>query len=310
MARRKPATTHGLAIVDKPVGVTSHDVVGMLRRRFGERQVGHGGTLDPDATGVLVVAVGMATRLLRFVEKTQKEYVGEVVLGVETDTLDAAGRVTATYDMSTVTLDQARAAAAHLTGPIQQIPPMVSAIRVDGKRLHELAREGIEIERQPRPVVVDRFDISATDDPLVLHIEVECSAGTYIRSLAADLGTLLGGGAHLRGLRRTRVGSFTIAESAGPDDCELLPVAAAVRSLAPVTVDDATAALIANGRVLPAWPGDGPWAIFDDNERLLAVYERFDGPTRSAGDADPPTDRFADQGDPTAKPAVVLPVRP
>ena len=162
MARRKPATTHGLAIVDKPIGVTSHDVVGMLRRRFGERQVGHGGTLDPDATGVLVVAVGMATRLLRFVEKTQKEYVGEVVLGVETDTLDAAGRVTATYDMSTVTIEAGpRAAAAQLTGPIQQIPPMVSAIRVDGKRLHELAREGIEIERQPRAVVVDRFDISA-----------------------------------------------------------------------------------------------------------------------------------------------------
>ncbi len=239
MARRKPATTHGLAIVDKPIGVTSHDVVGMMRRRFGERQIGHGGTLDPDATGVLVVAVGMATRLLRFVEKTQKEYVGEVVLGVETNTLDAAGEVTATHDMSAVTLDQARAAAAeHLTGPIRQIPPMVSAIRVDGKRLHELAREGIEIEREPRAVVVDRFDISPTDDPLVLHIEVECSAGTYIRSLAADLGTLLGGGAHLRGLRRTRVGSFTLAEAAGPDDCELLPVAAAVRSLAPVTVDE------------------------------------------------------------------------
>ncbi len=288
MARRKPATTHGLAIVDKPIGVTSHDVVGMLRRRFGERQVGHGGTLDPDATGVLVVAVGMATRLLRFVEKTQKEYVGDVVLGVETDTLDAAGRVTATHDMSTVTLDEARAAAAQLTGPIQQIPPMVSAIRVDGKRLHELAREGIEIERQPRAVVVDRFDISPTDDPLVLHIEVECSAGTYIRSLAADLGTLLGGGAHLRGLRRTRVGSFTLAEAAGPDDCELLPVAAAVRSLAPVTVDDATGALIANGRVLPAWDGPGPWAVFDDRERLLAVYERF--------------------GHGDAKPAVVLPV--
>ena len=210
MARRRPATTHGLAIVDKPAGVTSHDVVGMLRRRFGERQVGHGGTLDPDATGVLVVAVGMTTRLLRFVERTQKEYVGEVVLGAETNTLDAAGEVTATFDMSGVTVDDARRVVAeHLTGPIRQIPPMVSAIRVDGKRLHELAREGIEIEREPRPVVVDRFDVWPTDDPLVLRIEVECSAGTYIRSLAADLGTLLGGGAHLRALRRTRVGSFT-----------------------------------------------------------------------------------------------------
>jgi tRNA pseudouridine55 synthase len=303
MARRKPATTHGLAIVDKPTGVTSHDVVGMLRRRFGERQVGHAGTLDPDATGVLVVAVGMATRLLRFVEKTQKEYVGEVLLGAETNTLDAAGDVTATYDMSSVTIDQARAvAAAHLTGPIRQIPPMVSAIRVDGQRLHELARQGIEIEREPRDVVVDRFDISPTDDPLVLRIEVECSAGTYIRSLAADLGTLLGGGAHLRGLRRTRVGSFTISEAAGPDDCDLLPVATAVRSLAAVTVDAPVAALIANGRVLPAWDGAGPWAVFDESERLLAVYERFDAATRPAGDAPAPAEHR-----PTAKPAVVLP---
>ena len=297
MARRKPATTHGLAIVDKPIGVTSHDVVGLVRRRFGERQVGHGGTLDPDATGVLVVAVGMATRLLRFVEKTQKEYVGEVVLGVETDTLDAAGKVTATHDMSTVTLDAARAAAAQLSGPIQQIPPMVSAIRVDGKRLHELAREGIEIERQPRAVVVDRFDISPTEDPLVLRIEVECSAGTYIRSLAADLGTLLGGGAHLRGLRRTRVGSFTLAEASGPDDCELLPVAAAVRSLAPVTVDAPTAALIANGRVLPAWDGPGPWAVFDGHERLLAVYERFGARDTKPAVVLPATDGAAIDGD-------------
>lgn len=288
MARRRPATTHGLAIVDKPAGVTSHDVVGMLRRRFGERQVGHAGTLDPDATGVLVVAVGMTTKLLRFVEKTQKEYVGEVVLGVETNTLDAAGEVTTTHDMSGVSLDDARSVvAAHLTGAIEQVPPMVSAIRVDGKRLHELAREGIEVERAPRPVVVDRFDVEATDDPLVLRIEVECSAGTYIRSLAADLGGLLGGGAHLRALRRTRVGSFTIDEAASPDECELLPVATAVRGLAAVDVDEATAALIANGRVLPPWPGEGPWAVFDGAARLLAVYERF--------------------GPDAAKPAVVLP---
>ena len=212
---------------------------------------------------MLVVAVGMTTRLLRFVEKTQKEYVGEVVLGTETNTLDAAGEVTATFDMAGVTIEDARRLVAeHLTGPIQQIPPMVSAIRVDGKRLHELAREGIEIERQPRPVVIDRFDVWPTDDPLVLRIEVECSAGTYIRSLAADLGTLLGGGAHLRGLRRTRVGSFTLAEAAGPDECVLLPVDSAVRSLARVEVDDATAALIANGRVLPRWTDLVPWAVF------------------------------------------------
>jgi tRNA pseudouridine55 synthase len=288
MARRKPATTHGVAVVDKPAGVTSHDVVGMLRGRFNERRVGHAGTLDPDATGVLVVAVGKATRLLRFVEKTRKGYVGEVVLGSQTSTLDSAGDVIATYDMSQVTVDDARRVVAdHLVGDIEQIPPMVSAIRVDGKRLHELAREGVEVERQPRPVTIHRFDVVDWAEPGVLRIDVECSPGTYVRTLADDLGRLLGGGAHLRNLRRTHVGEFTIDEAAPPDDCELLPVATAVRTLAPVEVDTATAALVANGRVLPAWAGDGPWAVFDAAGTLLAVYEPFRG-----GEA---------------KPAVVLP---
>ncbi len=288
MARRKPATTHGVAVVDKPAGVTSHDVVGMLRRRFGERQVGHAGTLDPDATGVLVVAVGKATRLLRFVEKTRKGYTGEVVLGTSTSTLDAAGDVVGNFDMSAVTLDAARAAVAeHLVGDIEQVPPMVSAIRVDGKRLHELAREGIEVERSARPVTIHRFDVVEWAEPGVLAIDVECSAGTYIRTLADDLGRLLGGGAHLRNLRRTHVGEFTLAEAAPPDECALLPVESAVRALATVEVDDDTAALIANGRVLADWQGEGPWAVFDGAGRLLAVYEAFH--------------------DGQAKPAVVLP---
>ena len=283
MARREPATTHGIAVVDKPPGVTSHDVVGMLRRRFGERQVGHAGTLDPDATGVLVVAVGKATRLLRFVEKTRKGYTGEVVLGTSTSTLDSAGDVLDSFDMSAVTLDDARRAVdEHLMGDIEQIPPMVSAIRVNGKRLHELAREGIEIERAPRPVTIHRFDVTGWVAPEVLSIDVECSAGTYIRTLADDLGRLLGGGAHLRNLRRTHVGAFTIAEAGPPDECELLPVASAVRSLTVVTVDDAVAALVANGRVLDAWDGDGPWAVFDGTGELLAVYEAFSGQAKPA----------------------------
>jgi len=283
MARRKPATTHGIAVVDKPAGVTSHDVVGMLRRRFGERQVGHGGTLDPDATGVLVVAVGKATRLLRFVEKTRKGYTGEVVLGAATSTLDSAGEVLATFDMSAVTLDDARRVVdSNLVGDIEQIPPMVSAIRVDGKRLHELAREGIEIERAPRPVTIHRFEVIDWAAPGVLAIDVECTAGTYIRTLADDLGRLLGGGAHLRNLRRTHVGAFTLEEARPPDDCELLPVADAVRSLASVTVDDEVAALVANGRVLDAWDGAGPWAMFDTSGRLLAVYESFRGQAKPA----------------------------
>ncbi|MBV1893760.1 MAG: tRNA pseudouridine(55) synthase TruB [Ilumatobacteraceae bacterium] len=276
MARRKPATTHGIAVVDKPPGVTSHDVVGMLRRRFNERQVGHGGTLDPDATGVLVVAVGKATRLLRFVEKTRKGYTGEVVLGTSTSTLDSAGDVLATYDMSGVTVDDARKAVTeHLLGAIEQIPPMVSAIRIDGKRLHELAREGLEVERKPRPVEIHRFDVAAGDSEGILTIEVECSPGTYIRTLAADLGELLGGGAHLRNLRRTFVGEFTLAEAAGPDNCELLPVEAAVRPLDQIVVDAATADLISHGRVLDSWPGEGPWAVSSEDGELLAVYESF-----------------------------------
>jgi tRNA pseudouridine55 synthase len=276
MARRRPPTVHGVAIVDKPAGVTSHDVVGMLRRRLGERRIGHAGTLDPGATGVLVVGVGMATRLLRFVADGRKRYTGEVVLGVETDTLDADGAVVATHDMGAVPADAAqRVAAEHLTGAITQVPPMVSAIQVGGQRLHDLARRGIEVEREPRPVTVHSFDVAPADEPGVLTIEVECSAGTYIRTLAADLGRLLGGGAHLRNLRRTAVGPFTIDEARPPDEVELLPVVEAVRALATVPVDDATATLIANGHVLDAPAGPGPWALVDDSGDLLAVYEAF-----------------------------------
>ena len=193
MARRRPATVHGLAVVDKPAGVTSHDVVAMVRRQLGERRVGHAGTLDPDATGVLLIGVGSATRLLRFLTALGKTYTAEVVLGTETTTLDDSGDVTAVHDMSAVTHDQVRQAVVeHLTGPIFQVPPMVSALKVGGRRLHELAREGIEVERAPRPVTVHRFDVEPTDDPLVYQIEVACSSGTYVRTLAADLGTLLG----------------------------------------------------------------------------------------------------------------------
>ncbi len=276
MARRRPATTHGLCVVDKPSGVTSHDVVGMLRRRFHERQVGHAGTLDPDATGVLVVAIGMTTKLLRFIEQTEKRYTGEVVLGTETSTLDSSGEVTAVHDMAAVTLDDARRVAAeHLTGAIEQIPPMVSAIRVDGRRLHELAREGIEVERQPRPVTISSFVVDEAAAPGVFRIEVTCTAGTYIRTLAADLGHLLGGGAHLRSLRRTAVGAYTLDEAGSPDECELLPVETAVRRLPHIVIDAATRTLVANGRVLPRFEGEGPWALFDEQGVVLAVYESF-----------------------------------
>jgi len=276
MARRRPPTVHGMTVIDKPAGVTSHDVVNRLRRHFGEKRIGHAGTLDPDATGVLVVAVGNATRLMRFLSGADKSYVGEIVLGSATSTLDSAGEVLATFDMGSVTLAQAQAVAAeHLTGDILQVPPMVSALKVDGRRLHELAREGIEVERAARPSTVSRFELEATDDPLVLRATVDCSSGTYIRSLADDLGRLLGGGAHLRNLRRTRVGRFTLLQAQPPDQATLLPVATAVEHLPSFTVDAATAEHIGHGRLLPAFDGDGPWAIFGADGELLAVYERF-----------------------------------
>jgi tRNA pseudouridine55 synthase len=276
MSRRRPAQVHGLAIVDKPTGVTSHDVVAMLRRRFGERRVGHAGTLDPGATGVLVVGVGMVTRLLRFVADDRKRYHGEVVLGIETDSLDADGTVVATHHMGAVTAaDAQRIAASHLTGEIEQVPPMVSAVRVGGRRLHDLARQGIEVNREPRPVTVYAFDVVPTEDAGVLAIDVECSAGTYVRTLAADLGHLLGGGAHLRNLRRTAVGPFTIEEARAPDAVELLPPIESLRALSTVVVDGDVVPLIANGRVLEAPDGTGPWAVVDGAGRLLAVYEAF-----------------------------------
>jgi tRNA pseudouridine55 synthase len=282
MARRKPAQVHGLVVVDKPAGVTSHDVVGMIRRQLGERRVGHAGTLDPDATGVLLVGVGNATRLLRFLTALGKTYTAEVVLGVETTTLDDSGEVTARHDMS-VTPEEVRAMAAErLTGPIMQVPPMVSALKVDGRRLHELAREGIEVERQPRPVTVHRFEVEPTDDPLVHRIEVTCSSGTYVRTLAADLGTLLGGGAHLRRLRRTACGSFDETEARPPDEVVLLPMAEALRDYVRVTIDDESVVRARHGQRLPltdAWVGDGPWAVVDGSGELVAMYERADADT-------------------------------
>jgi tRNA pseudouridine55 synthase len=274
---------NGLVVVDKPAGMTSHDVVDLVRRRFGERRVGHGGTLDPDATGVLLVGVGAVTRLLRFVTALPKRYTGEVVLGVETSTLDASGEVVARHDMAGVTIDDVRRViASELTGEIQQVPPMVSAVRIGGRRLHELARAGVEVERQPRPVSVFHFDVAPTTDRLVFALDVTCSSGTYVRSLAADVGRLLGGGAHLRDLRRRAVGTFTEHEAAGVADTDLLPPAAAVRDLATVAVSDEVAALVAHGRVLPAFSGEGPWAVLDAGGELLAVYEPFRGAAKPA----------------------------
>ena len=262
-------------MVDKPAGMTSHDVVSRVRRELGEKRVGHSGTLDPDATGVLLIGVGSVTRVLRYLTDLTKTYTGEVVLGTATSTLDSSGEVTGTWEMSAVTLDAARAAAAAtLTGEIMQVPPMVSALRVDGRRLHELAREGIEVERAPRPVTVHRFVVDDGPEPGVLAIEVTCSSGTYVRTLAADLGAALGGGAHLRNLRRTRIGSFTVDDASTLDTLDLRPATEALRDYNRVTVDAETAELIAHGRLLAPFEGDDPWPVVGPDGALLAVYER------------------------------------
>jgi tRNA pseudouridine55 synthase len=280
--RRDTGGPDGLVVIDKPAGWTSHDVVAKLRGVLGTRRVGHSGTLDPGATGVLLVGVGRVTRLLRFLTALPKQYTGEVVLGVETDTLDADGEVVATHEMA-VTGDEVAAAAARFVGAIEQVPPMVSAVKVDGRRLHELARQGEEVERAPRPVTVHRFAVTPTDDPLVYAIDVQCSSGTYVRTLAADLGAALGGGAHLRGLRRMAIGSFTTAEAAPfgkettADQLTVLTPAEALRDYPAVVVDDETAGAVGNGKVLDRGllgaTGTGPWAVHDGSGRLLAVYE-------------------------------------
>lgn len=292
--RRDGDGPDGLAVVDKEPGWTSHDVVAKARGVLGTRRVGHSGTLDPDATGVLLLGVGKVTRLLRYLGLPSKRYDGVIVLGTATSTLDASGEVTGTWDMASVSLAAVREAAAALTGEILQTPPMVSAISIDGRRLHELAREGIEVERAPRPVTVHSFEVDDEVEPGCYPISVECSSGTYIRSLAADVGSALGGGAHLRDLRRTAIGSFTVTDAAhvGALDVEhLLTPAQALRDLPAVAVDEAVAGDVGHGKVLPletlGVSGDGPWPVIGPAGALLAVYE----PHRSG----------------TAKPAVVLP---
>lgn len=278
--RRQPDSgATGCVIVDKPAGCTSHDVVDDVRRALGTRKVGHAGTLDPDATGVLVLGIGGGTKLLQFVTGADKSYIGRLRFGTETSTLDASGEVTATYDM-TVTEEDAQAAAAAFVGDIEQIPPMVSAVKVDGKRLHELAREGKEIAREPRPVTVTRYEVAATDDPLVFELAVDCSSGTYIRTLVADLGTALGGGAHLEQLRRSAVGPFTLDDACPLDAIELRPLSDLLRGMTILDVDDVVAGQVRNGRPLGPAPGSGRLAIRGPDEKLLAVYEARDGELR------------------------------
>jgi tRNA pseudouridine55 synthase len=275
-------TADGLLIIDKPAGWTSHDVVAKLRRLTGTRRVGHAGTLDPLATGVLVVGVGKATRLLGHLALTEKEYLATILLGQATDTCDADGTVIGGAPATEVTLAAVRDEAAKLTGEIQQIPPAVSAIKVDGTRAHRLARAGATPALAARAVTVRSFSIVSerrSADLLAVDVAVTCSSGTYIRALARDLGEALGVGGHVSVLRRTRAGAYDIGMARGLDGLDpaevLIPLPRAAADAFPsrrLTEDEARW-LSHGGRLRGSGAAPGPVAAFGPDGTLIALVE-------------------------------------
>ena len=286
-AREDPSAPQGLLVIDKPSGPTSHDMVARVRRATGVKRVGHAGTLDPLATGVVVVGIGRATRLLRFVQESSKEYLAQVRFGIATDSLDADGRVIWKEPMP-VSRAAIESALTGFRGKVEQIPPMVSAIQIDGRRLHELARAGQEVERQPRPVEIYRIEVTGFEGgefPLAT-MQIECSKGTYVRVLADDIARSLGGRAHLEGLRRTRVGGFGLEGSLTPESLDgwkgaLLPVSSAVASLPRLVIDDEQRIRVGHGRPLDAPGLDGDIAVVDRAGDLVGVYRVIDGTARA-----------------------------
>ncbi|MFH1395433.1 MAG: tRNA pseudouridine(55) synthase TruB [Candidatus Omnitrophota bacterium] len=201
----------GIIVVDKEKGMTSHDVVAKIRKKFGIKKVGHAGTLDPNATGVLVVLLGKATKLSNQFLNEDKEYTAQIKLGEKTDSADCDGKIINVRDVN-VTPEDIKAAVFRFTGEIEQVPPMVSAKKINGKKLYKLARKGIEVDRPARKIFINRIEITNIDIPLV-SFRMECSKGTYVRQIADDIGEELGCGAHLTELRRTRSGSFSLKNS-------------------------------------------------------------------------------------------------
>jgi tRNA pseudouridine55 synthase len=273
----------GFLAVDKPAGMTSHDVVDAVRRRLRTKKVGHGGTLDPGATGVLLLGVGKATKLLRYAQATPKRYRAVARFGTTTTTQDSSGEVVEQRPTS-ITSDDVSIALKDFLGDIDQVPPMVSAVKVGGERLYRKALRGEEVERAPRRVTVYSFDLldfveeGPTGAPEAT-VGVLCSAGTYVRTLVHDVGAALGCGAHLISLRRTAAGGWdeddaVALESVGPGD--LRPLSDAVRDLPPVEVDDDGAAMVANGRPLEADidVAEGGLVTVLHRGDLLGVYRR------------------------------------
>ncbi|GAA2116529.1 tRNA pseudouridine(55) synthase TruB [Nocardioides bigeumensis] len=275
----------GLVVVDKPGAMTSHDVVARARRALGTRKVGHAGTLDPMATGVLVLGVGRATRLLGHLLATEKTYVATARLGVSTTTDDAEGEVTGATPAGQLAEHDIRSALARFVGDIEQVPTDVSAIKVDGRRAYERVRAGEEVELPARPVTVHEIevhDVRSVADFTDVDFSVRCSSGTYVRALARDLGAALGVGGHLIALRRTAVGAFgldvavTLEDLAERGKEALVPIAAAARdTFDSRDLDDALAADVRFGRQLRIDLPDGiPVAVFAPDGEFLALYER------------------------------------
>jgi tRNA pseudouridine55 synthase len=277
--------TRGFLVVDKPRGITSNQVVGEVKAATGITKVGHAGTLDPMATGALVVAVGKVTRLIKFIQDQPKEYLATAEFGVATDTLDAEGAVLTREPMD-ITTDDVEALVPRFTGTISQIPPMVSALKKDGRRLYELAREGEVVERDARSVVVHELEILSVGVSPYPEVEfrVVCGKGTYVRSLADDMAGALGGSAHLTSLRRTRVGSLRASQGVTIDDMHnwesyFLAPEEAMGDYEMVGVDGETARGVRNGvrflgGPLLAGPTDEPFGVLGPEGDLLAVYRR------------------------------------
>jgi tRNA pseudouridine55 synthase len=268
----------GVVVIDKPAGATSHDVVDRVREVFGTRKVGHGGTLDPDATGVLVVGVGRATRLLGYAQASPKRYVATARFGVTTSTQDASGEVLERrpVHLSRELIEQALPS---FRGEIDQIPPMVSAVRMGGERLYEKARRGEEVERRARRVTIHSLDLVDFNGGDGATFDVACSSGTYVRTLIADLGEALGCGGHLEGLRRTRAGGFTDADAVPLDALEvddLRPLVDAVADLPRLEVGATDAERVSHGQALDAAkaPEGERFVAVVRNDDLLAVYAR------------------------------------
>jgi tRNA pseudouridine55 synthase len=278
-AKQRVIVPPGLVVVDKPDGMTSHDVVARVRRIMGTRKVGHAGTLDPMATGVLVLGIERATKLLGHLALDTKAYLATIRLGSSTTTDDVQGETLSTADVSGVTDEAVAAGIAKLTGPIQQVPSAVSAVKVDGKRAYARVRAGEQVELAARPVEVSRFDLLSVrrDDGLELDVMVECSSGTYVRALARDLGADLGVGGHLGALRRTRVGPFDLRvvvtlEKLAERPVLSLSLSDAVAAAFPrhdVPFSQAQALLL--GQRIPAAGVVGTFGVFDPDGRVVAL---------------------------------------